>query len=273
MLAVGAAGAVSATSLAGALGLLPAAVAQVPQAGSQQGPQAASQQATPAAGSAAANKSTTAAKAAPRSGPQRLTGEGSWLTVKTGPPANQPDQPAHQTAHQPARQPVRQPAKPPAAKRAGRTPASTTPGPALPDRSGSGRRVVYSVSDQRVWLVGASGNVVRTYLVSGPRGSAMIAPGRYSVTSKAAHESSRRYQDTMNDVVRFSKSDKTGQVGNGSNGAAMFEDIPATGDGALVQSQSQLGTPVSDEGIRQWFTDAQALWQFAHVGTPVVVLR
>src|SRR4051812_35968999 len=38
---------------------------------------------------------------------------------------------------------------------------------ALPADSGEGRRVVFDIGDQRVWLVKGTGTVARTYLVSG----------------------------------------------------------------------------------------------------------
>src|SRR5262245_3744627 len=46
-------------------------------------------------------------------------------------------------------------------------PTTTTPPPdALPSGSGEGRRVVFSVSGQRMWWVDADGTVLRTNLVS-----------------------------------------------------------------------------------------------------------
>jgi hypothetical protein len=39
----------------------------------------------------------------------------------------------------------------------------------LPDDSGAGKRVVFDISAQQVWLVEADDSVVRTYPVSGSR--------------------------------------------------------------------------------------------------------
>jgi lipoprotein-anchoring transpeptidase ErfK/SrfK len=44
-----------------------------------------------------------------------------------------------------------------------------------------------------------------------------------------------------------------------------------TKDGRLLQTRAQLGTPQSHGCIRQWLPDAKALWDFAPVGTKVVV--
>ena len=46
-------------------------------------------------------------------------------------------------------------------------PTTATGETALPADSGTGRRVVFSISEQRVWLVESSEDVSRTYLVSG----------------------------------------------------------------------------------------------------------
>jgi lipoprotein-anchoring transpeptidase ErfK/SrfK len=69
-------------------------------------------------------------------------------------------------------------------------------------------------------------------------------------------------KETMRYMVRFA---------SGKHSAIGFYDIPARKDGSLVESRSQLGTPQSAGCIRQWITDAKALWEFAKVGTPVVV--
>lgn len=61
--------------------------------------------------------------------------------------------------------------------------ASGSDRPAVPPDSGEGRRIVYSNSDQRVWLVEADGTVTDTYLVSGKKG--VPAPGSYEVFSKS----------------------------------------------------------------------------------------
>ena len=55
-------------------------------------------------------------------------------------------------------------------------------GPALPAYSGSGRRIVYSNSQQRLWLVEANGVVSHSYLVSGRHGLPSV--GEHHVFSK-----------------------------------------------------------------------------------------
>jgi lipoprotein-anchoring transpeptidase ErfK/SrfK len=133
----------------------------------------------------------------------------------------------------------------------------------LPAHAGSGRRVVFDMSGQRVWLVGPAGNVQRTYLVSGSR-TGNLAPGRYEVYSRSRHAVSYTYEETMQYMVRFA---------HGENAAIGFHDIPRDQQGDPVQTRAQLGQRLSSGCIRQARPNARALWSFAHLGTRVVVVR
>jgi lipoprotein-anchoring transpeptidase ErfK/SrfK len=132
---------------------------------------------------------------------------------------------------------------------------------ALPAGSGSGRRVVFDMSAQRVWLVGRGDQVRRTYLVSGSL-TDNLEPGTYEVYSKSRHAIGIDDSGTMQYMVRFAQ---------GKRAAIGFHDIPVD-DGAPVQTRAELGTPQSHGCIRQARPDARALWDFAPVGTKVVVL-
>lgn len=132
---------------------------------------------------------------------------------------------------------------------------------ALPADSGDGRRIVFSQSGQRVWLVGDNGKVRRTYLVSG---SVLdnLEPGSYSVYSKSRWAVGIDDSGVMEYFVRFAQ---------GPSGAAIgFHTIP-TKDGTPLQTKAQLGTPQSHGCVRQRTADAIALWDFAPVGASVVV--
>jgi hypothetical protein len=137
-------------------------------------------------------------------------------------------------------------------------PADTS---ALPAGSGSGRRIVFSESAQRVWLVDASGEVARTYLVSGSA-TDNLDPGTYEVYSRSRHAVGVDDSGTMEYFVRFTQGDEGGAIG--------FHTIPVD-DGAPVQTLDQLGTPLSHGCVRQRTRDAIALWGFAPIGTTVVV--
>jgi hypothetical protein len=139
-------------------------------------------------------------------------------------------------------------------------PATPAAAPAVPAGSGHGRRVVFSQSLQRVWLVAANDEVVRTYLVSGSR-TDNLHPGTYAVYSRSEQAYGIDDSGTMKYFVRFT---------HGENAAIGFHDIPVL-DGRKLQTRAQLGTPQSHGCIRQWRPDAIALWRFAPVGTTVVV--
>ena len=134
----------------------------------------------------------------------------------------------------------------------------------VPEDSGTGRRIVFDMSDQRVWLVAerAGRDVVgRTYLVSGSV-TDNLDPGVYSVYSKSKQAWGVDDSGSMRYMVRFA---------HGGRAAIGFHDIPEL-DGEPVQTIEELGSPRSHGCIRQTRPDAQALWTFAPVGTKVVVL-
>jgi hypothetical protein len=134
--------------------------------------------------------------------------------------------------------------------------------PAVPDASGSGRRIVFSQHLQRVWLLGRHDGVQRTYLVSGSV-TDNLQPGTYPVYSRSRRAVGVDDSGEMEFFVRFTQ---------GPTGAAIgFHSIP-TRNGTPLQTTAQLGTPQSHGCIRQWRPDAIALWHFAPVGTKVVVV-
>jgi hypothetical protein len=132
----------------------------------------------------------------------------------------------------------------------------------LPVRSGHGKRIVFDMSDQRVWLVGAGNGVRRSYLVSGSLYD-NLQPDTYEVYSKSRHAVSFDGRETMDFMVRFA---------HGAQSPIGFHDIPAFDDGTAAQTRADLGSPQSAGCIRQAEPDARALWEFAPVGTTVVVL-
>jgi lipoprotein-anchoring transpeptidase ErfK/SrfK len=132
--------------------------------------------------------------------------------------------------------------------------------PGLPDQSGHGRRVVFSEGQQRVWLVGADDGVRHTHLVSGSIYD-NLDPGTYEVYSRSEQAWGIDDSGSMKYFVRFAQ---------GDNAAIGFHDIPID-DGERVQTVAELGTPLSHGCIRQRRADAKRLWDFAPLGTKVVV--
>lgn len=132
----------------------------------------------------------------------------------------------------------------------------------LPADSGDGRRVVYSIGQQRVWWVESNNQVVNTYLVSGRMGTP--AYGTYRVFSKSRYTTSLDGGSRMEYMIRFAW---------GRTAAIGFHSIPVNRYGTPLQSESQLGRPLSAGCVRQRLSDAAGLWNWAPVGTTVVVVK
>ena len=130
--------------------------------------------------------------------------------------------------------------------------------PPLPADSGAGRRVVYSKTDQRVWLVEEDGTVSHSWLVSGRR--SLPRPGDYRVFSRSMW--SRSGSVRLQYMVRFARGPRL-RIG--------FHAIPINRRGQPIQPESQLGTPRSHGCVRQRNADAETLWHWAPIGTAVRV--
>jgi hypothetical protein len=156
-------------------------------------------------------------------------------------------------------------------ERVGSGAAATPPATATPDRrdsavtlpadTGTGRRVVFDMSAQRVWLVGVDDTVRRSYLVSGSV-TDNLDPGHYQVYSRSRWAVGVDDSGVMQYFVRFTR---------GNHAAIGFHDIPEL-HGKPLQTEDQLGTPQSHGCIRQARPDAIRLWDFAPVGTAVDVV-
>lgn len=123
---------------------------------------------------------------------------------------------------------------------------------AVPTGSGKGVRVVYSLSERRVWLVGA-GQLTQTFPVVpstlSPR------PGTYEVTSRSGRiEGSDGVE--IEHVVRFAKVD---DVSIGFSAAV---------DGSMTSPAPGRKTG----GVRMKRADGDAMWTFATIGSKVVVV-
>ncbi len=132
---------------------------------------------------------------------------------------------------------------------------------AVPQNSGTGQRVVYSDTAQRVWLVRDDGAIERTYRVSGKRNTPR--PGTYQVFSKSEKAFSTGGV-TMRYMVRFTY---------GRTMAIGFHDIPRDRRGRPLQTAAQLGSYRSQGCVRQVAADAKYLYDWAKIGTTVVVVR
>ena len=133
------------------------------------------------------------------------------------------------------------------------------PGPPLPANSGSGRRIVYSNSQQRVWMVEENGRVSHTFLVSGRHG--LPDAGIHHVYSKVP--SSPSGDLTLPWTLRFAVSTSGNPID--------FHGIPIDPGGNPIEPDSLLGTPQSHGCVRMSQVDAKTLWDWSEVGTTVVV--
>ncbi|MEU9186533.1 hypothetical protein AB0D14_18685 [Streptomyces sp. NPDC048484] len=126
---------------------------------------------------------------------------------------------------------------------------------AVPDGSGTGRRIVYSLGQRRVWLVDASDASRRTFAVW--PGTVSPAPATYTIGS-------RREAATGSDgveiehIVYFA-------VASGVNVA--FSNAVDGSSPPPPASGAQTG------GVRMRADDGDAVWKFATAGTRVTVVK
>ncbi|WP_324615450.1 hypothetical protein [Streptomyces sp. NRRL S-920] len=158
---------------------------------------------------------------------------------------------AEGTASPPAARtkPTASPSKPGVSREQHRTPQLP------PNGSGEGRRVVYSLGQDRIWLVAGSGDRNLVTFTAWP-GSVDPRVGQHKVTG-------RRDATTGSDgvpVVRVVYFDNPGGA--------------ATAFSAARDGSSPAPAPGRKTGaIRLRSKDSQSLWGFVEVGTRVVVVR
>lgn len=135
--------------------------------------------------------------------------------------------------------------------------------PPLPEGSGSGRRLVYSRAGQRVWAVDDQGRIIRSWLVSGSKYNNEL-PGTHQVYSKSEVTTAWNGKAYLKKMVRWLKTQR-GNIG--------FHSIPIhVSDGTKYQTEDELGQRLSGGCQRQAPLDAAFVWDFATIGTKVVVV-
>ncbi|WP_171169782.1 hypothetical protein [Streptomyces sp. I05A-00742] len=126
--------------------------------------------------------------------------------------------------------------------------------PAVPDGSGTGKRVVYSVGQKRVWLVPADAKGVRSFEVT--PSTVNPQPGTYAVTSRDLNGPGSDGV-RLEHIVRFLRD---------ANGVVF--GFSAAVDGSPPQPDPTKKTG----GVREKPADGLAMWEFAPKGTKVVVV-
>lgn len=160
---------------------------------------------------------------------------------------------AWQASAAPDHLPAARPSASPSPHGAPPPPSAAAKAAELPARSGTGRRVVYSLSGHRVWLVNADGEAAKTFEVA--PGTVSPVPGTYRVTGhSAALTGSDGVQ--VDHVVYF----------------AVFQSVSVAFDAAADGSFPTPDPTKRTGAIREHVADAGAMWSFAPVGTTVVVV-
>ncbi len=135
--------------------------------------------------------------------------------------------------------------------------------PPLPPNSGSGRRLVFERAGQRIWAVGEDNVVIRSWLVSGSKYN-NETPGTHAVYSRSDVSTAWNGKAFLYKMVRWLKTDI---------GAIGFHALPIRrSDNTPYQTDAELGTRLSGGCQRQANLDADFTWEFAQIGTPVIVI-
>ena len=132
----------------------------------------------------------------------------------------------------------------------------------VPANSGAGRRIVYANRQQRVWVINAENEVIRSFLVSGMLGQP--GKGTFAVFSKSLASYSPEFAGvTFRYMTRFAIGRNGGNIG--------FHEIP-TRNGKIMQTVDELGTFKGSGCLRSSTQDARFIYQWATLGTKVIVV-
>ncbi|MEU7579618.1 hypothetical protein AB0B50_18650 [Streptomyces sp. NPDC041068] len=124
---------------------------------------------------------------------------------------------------------------------------------AVPAKSGSGERVVYSLGDDRVWLVESSGKAKLTFEVT--PGTVDPAPGTYTVSSRQGSVTGTD-GTPIEHVVRFTT----------------VEGVTIGFSAAVDGSTPKPDAAKKTGGIRESRAHGNAMWEFAGINQKVVVV-
>ena len=132
----------------------------------------------------------------------------------------------------------------------------------VPIKSGTGRRIVYANRQQRVWVINADNEVIRTFPVSGMLGQP--GKGTFSVFSKSPTSYSPEFAGvTFRFMTRFAIGRNGGNIG--------FHEIPIRNNKPM-QTVDELGAFKGSGCLRSSTQDALFVYQWATLGTKVVVV-
>ena len=124
----------------------------------------------------------------------------------------------------------------------------------------TGKRIVYSIGQQRVVLYEADGTAVGDFRVSGNLN--LPKPGMYHVIAEGKRVNGQSGNLRLPWFTRFAYG-PTADIG--------FHGIPVRPDGSWIQSEAQLGQPLSAGCVRMLESAAKLIFDWAPGGTPVEV--
>lgn len=130
---------------------------------------------------------------------------------------------------------------------------------------GTGKRVIYSRSARRVWLVRGDDRLSGTWSVTGH--PTIPVSGDYRVYSRSLRTKTFDGAYTFGLMVRFAHSPSGSTVG--------FHDLPyLTGTSIPIMPLAEIGKPGFQSGgcVRQRPADAARMWAWAKIGIPVLVI-
>lgn len=123
----------------------------------------------------------------------------------------------------------------------------------IPADSGSGKRVVYSLAERKVWLVDGSGKVQTSFAVQ--PSAISPSPGDYTVSSTTTGPTRGSDGAQIEDIVLFSE-----------------HPVPIGFSAAVDGSMASPPPGKRTGGIRESVADGKAVYAFAPQGTKVVVV-
>jgi hypothetical protein len=132
--------------------------------------------------------------------------------------------------------------------------AEESESPAVPDGSGTGRRIVYSLGQKRVWLVDASDATRRTFTVW--PGTVSPDPGGYTIGTRTEATTGSDGVEVEH-IVYFALAEG---ISVGFSNAVDGSSPPPAESGAKTG------------GVRLHKADGAALWKFGTAGTTVTVV-
>ncbi len=130
--------------------------------------------------------------------------------------------------------------------------------------AGKGKRIEVDLSEQKLRMI-ENGRVISIRTISTGKWSTPTPTGEFKTRNKIVTAYSKPYGLYMEYWMAFSA--------DGSYGVHSLPYWRLANGGRLYEGANHLGTPVSHGCIRQSLADAKSLYDWAPVGTPVIITK